>query len=89
MGDFGQNAKGGPVAFWPKCPIFMAQLRKPWKRANTYRILAKMVLLDAEFILLFINTKTGKNERLFAEKWYFSDEFSKGVILVKMQRGDP
>ena len=48
-----------------------------------------MVLLDAEFILLFINTKTGKNERLFAEKWYFSDEFSKGVILVKMQRGDP
>ena len=29
MGDFGQNAKGGPLAFWPKWAIFMARLPKP------------------------------------------------------------
>ena len=66
MGDFGQNTKGGPLSFWPKQPIFMAQLRKPRKIANTYRILVKMVLLEAEFILLFIYTKTSNNKRLFA-----------------------
>ena len=77
-GDFGINEKvilakmqrGGPLAFWPKWPIFMAQLWKPRKIGNTHRILVKMVLLDkAEFILLFIDTKTSKNKRLFAEKW--------------------
>ena len=47
FGGFRQNAKGGPLAFWPKWPIFMAQLRKPRKIANTYRVLVKMVLLDA------------------------------------------
>ena len=76
-GDFGMNEKailakmqrGGPLAFWPKWPIFMAQIWKPRKIGNTYRISVKMVLLDAEFILLFIDTKTSKNKRLFAEKW--------------------
>ena len=58
MGNFGQNAKGGPLAFWPKWPIFMAQLRKPRKIGNTYRILVKMVLLQAKFIPIFIDTKT-------------------------------
>ena len=48
MGDFGQNAKWEPLAFWPKWPIFMAQLRNPQKIGNIERTLVKMVLLDAE-----------------------------------------
>ena len=82
--DSGQNAKGGPN--WP---ILGAQIRKPRKIGNTYRILVQMVLLDAEFILVFIDTKTSKTKRLFAEKSHFCDEYSKWAILAKMQRGDP
>ena len=89
MGDFCQNANGGLLAFWLKWPIFIVQLRKPRKVGNTYRILVEMVLLDVKFILLFIDTKTSKNKRLFAEKLHFCDEYSKWAILAKMQRGDP
>ena len=67
----------------------MAQFRKARKIGNTYRILVKMVLLNAEFILLFIDTQTSKDKRLFADKSHFCDEYSKWAILAKMQRGDP
>ena len=40
MADFGQNAKGGPFAKFSKCPIFLAELRKLQKIANTSPILA-------------------------------------------------
>ena len=85
MGDFGQNAKGGPLLFWPKWPIFMAQIRKPRKIGNTYQILVKMVLLDVEFILLFIGTKTSNNikkKTLISWEIAFSDECSKWAILL-------
>ena len=52
FGIFGQNAKG---QFWP---IFMAEVRKPWKTTNTYQIWLKMVLFDADFIEGFVQTKT-------------------------------
>ena len=53
--------------FWPKCklPIFMAQIRKPLKIANTYRILVKMVSLKTEFIPLYINIKSSKKESAY------------------------
>ena len=47
--------------FWP---IFMAELRKPRKITNTYQILLKKVLFDAEFIERFVKSKTSKNQRL-------------------------
>ena len=51
--------------FWP---IFMAELPKPRKIRNTYQILLKMVLFDADFIEGFVKTKTSKNQRLLADK---------------------
>ena len=35
---------------------------------NTYRILVKMALFDAEFIVGFMKTQTSKNKGLVAEK---------------------
>ena len=35
MADFGQNAKGGPFAKFSKWPIFLAELQKLQKIANT------------------------------------------------------
>ena len=72
-----------PLAFWPKWPIFMAQLCKARKIGKTYRILVKMVLLDAKFILLFIDTKTSKNKSLLAEKLHLCDEYPKCLFLIK------
>ena len=40
MADFGQNAKGGPFAKFPKWPIILAELRKLQKIGNTSPILA-------------------------------------------------
>ena len=40
MGDFGQNAKGGPFAKFSKSAVFWAELRKLQKIGNTCRILA-------------------------------------------------
>ena len=51
---FGQNAKG---QFWP---IVIAELWKPRKIANTYRILVKIALSDADFIVVCVKTKTSK-----------------------------
>ena len=59
---FGQNTKS------QFCPIFIAELWKPRKIANTYRILVKIALFDAKFIEGFVKTKTSKNQRLLAEK---------------------
>ena len=72
-----------PLAFWPKWPIFMAQLCKARKIGNTYRFLVKMVLLDAEFLLLFIDTKTSKNKSLLAEKSHLCGEYPKCLFLIK------
>ena len=41
------------------------------------RMLRGIFSVYAEFFLLFIDTKTSKNKSLFAEKSYFSDEYSK------------
>ena len=71
MGDFGQNANEGSLAFWPKWPIFMAQLCKPRKIGNANRILVKILLFGAEFILLFVDTKTSKKKSLFAKESHF------------------
>ena len=40
MADFGQSAKGGPFAKFSKWQIFLAELRKLQKIANTSPILA-------------------------------------------------
>ena len=40
MVDFGQNAKGGPFAKFPKWPIFLAEFQKLQKIGNTSPILA-------------------------------------------------
>ena len=40
MAGFGQHATGGPSAKFSKWPIFLAQLRKLQKIANTSPILA-------------------------------------------------
>ena len=55
----------------------MAELRKLRKLTNTYRILVKMVLFDAEFIEGFFKRKTMKNQLLLAEKYHFFHEYSK------------
>ena len=61
----------------------MPQLRQLRKIGNTYRILVKIVLLDAEFIVLFIDTKTSKNKPLLAEKLHFCDEYPKCLFVIK------
>ena len=40
MADFGENAKGGPLAKFSKWPIFLAERRKLQKKGNTCPILA-------------------------------------------------
>ena len=40
MADFDQSAKGGPFVKFSKWPIFLAELRKLKKIANTSPILA-------------------------------------------------
>ena len=40
MADFDQNAKGRPFAKFSKWPIFLAELQKLQKKANTSPILA-------------------------------------------------
>ena len=42
MGDFGQNAKGGPFAKFSKSAVFWAELRKLQKIGNTCRILLRI-----------------------------------------------
>ena len=61
----------GTLSIFTTVPIFIAELRKPRKMGNTSRILVKMVLLDAEFILVFIDSKTSTNKHLLAEKSHF------------------
>ena len=55
----------------------IAEVRKPRKIGNIDRILVKIVLSDAEFIVICVKTKHSKNQRLLAEKWLFSREYSK------------
>ena len=55
----------------------MAELRKLQKVENTYQILLKTVLFDAEFIEGFVKKQTSKNQRLLAEKLHFFREYSK------------
>ena len=40
MADFGQNAKGEPLAKFSKWPIFLAEVQKLQKIGNTSLILA-------------------------------------------------
>ena len=40
MADFDQNAKGGPFAKFSKWPIFLAEIQKLQKKANTSAIFA-------------------------------------------------
>ena len=79
--DFDQNARG---QFWP---IFITELRQPWKTRNTFQIWLKMVLFDAEFIEGFVKTKTSKNQRLLAEKKRFFREHSKFSDFDQNARG--
>ena len=58
MSNFGHNGRAVQLAYRPKWPINMADLRKPKKIGNTYRILLTLVSLDADFILVSIHTKT-------------------------------
>ena len=60
--------------FWP---VFIDELRKPRKIANTHRILVKVALSDAELIVVFVKTKTSKNQHLLAEKSHFYGKYSK------------
>ena len=60
MADFGQYAKGGPLAKFSKWPIFLAELQKLQKKGNTSPILAYLVCMDAEFILVSNDTKSAK-----------------------------
>ena len=56
MGNFGQSAKGGPLAKILKFAIFFTAL-KGYKILNTSSILASLVWMDAELILVSIDTK--------------------------------
>ena len=60
MADFGQSAKGGPLAKLSKWPIFLAELRKLQKKGNTSPIVASLVWIDAEFILVSEDTKSAQ-----------------------------
>ena len=62
MADFDQSAKGGPFAKFSKWPIFLAEIRKLQKMGNTSPILAYLVCMDAEFILVSIDTKSAKKK---------------------------
>ena len=48
----------------------MGEFRRPRKIRNTGQILLEMVLFEAEFIEGFVKTKTSKNERALAEKFF-------------------
>ena len=77
MSNFGQNARGVPFAFCPKCPISMAELQKPQQIGNTYRISVPLIWLDAEFILVPLDTITRINKQLLAENASFLKKCSK------------
>ena len=62
MADFEQSAKGGPFAKFSKWPIFLAEIRKLQKIRNTSAILAKLVCMDAKFILVSNDTKSAKKK---------------------------
>ena len=60
MADFGQHAKEGPIAKFSKWPIFLADLRKLQKIANTSPISVLLVWMDAKFILVSNDTKSAQ-----------------------------
>ena len=62
MADFGQSAKGGPFAKFSKWPMFLAELRKLQKIANTSPILVQLLCVDAEFIVVSNDTKSAKKK---------------------------
>ena len=58
--------------------------------ANTSRILAELLWMDAEFILVSSETKNSMKQQEVVEKsQFFSKEYSKWTILAKMQKGEP
>ena len=65
MGNFGQSGKGGPFAKILKLAIFLDQ---GYKILDTNRILASLVLMDAKFILVSIDTKISMKQQELAEK---------------------
>ena len=63
MGNFGQGAKGGPFAKFSKLAIL-----KGYKICNTSRILTSLILMHAEFILVFFDTKISMKPQELVEK---------------------
>ena len=60
-----------------------------FEAGNTSRILVKMVTLDAEFILVFIDSKTSTNKHLLAEKSHFFPVVNNMSNFGKITRGGP
>ena len=62
MADFDQSAKGGPFAKFSKWPIFLAELRKLEKIANTSPILNRHFSDNTYFFLaLLVSLETRIN----------------------------
>ena len=68
MGNFGQSAKGGPLAKNLKIGHFFGPNLKGYTIHNTSRILASLIWMVAEFILVSIDTKSSMKEQELAEK---------------------
>ena len=75
MGNFLKGTQNG--RFWPKCKggtlcknleigHFLGHTLKGYKIVNTGRVL---VWMDAEFILVFTDTKISMKQQELAEKW--------------------
>ena len=65
MRNFCQSAKGGPFAKILKLAIFLDQ---GYKIINSSRILASLVWMDAEFVLVSIDTKISMKQQGLAVK---------------------
>ena len=67
-GQFWPKCKGGTLCKILKIGHFFRPTLKGYKIRNTSRILSLLVLMDAEFILVFFNTKISMKQQELAEQ---------------------
>ena len=68
MGKFGQSAKGGTLCEILEIGHFFGPTLKGYKILTTCRILDSLVWIDAEFILVSVDTKLSMKQQELAEK---------------------
>ena len=68
-GQFWPKCKGGTLCKNLKIGHFLGPNLKGYKIINTSRNLALLVWMDAEFIVVFIDTLISMKQQELAEKW--------------------